>query len=72
MTAVRLEESRWTIADAADYLGTSPSTIRRLIARGDLAAYRYGPRLIRIDPEDVQRLRQPVTPLGSLRGGDAR
>lgn len=63
--------ARWTIPDTAEYLGTSPRTIRRLIAAGKLPAYRYGPRLIRIDPEDVNRLREPVTPLAELNSGDA-
>ena len=62
----------WTITDAAEMLGTSPQTIRRMIARGDLRAYRYGPRLIRIDPADVDAMRQPVTSLADLRGGDAQ
>ena len=63
---------QWTIADAAEYLGTSPSSIRRMIARGDLRAYRYGPRIIRIDPADLRAMRQPVTSLAELRGGTAR
>lgn len=72
MSTRALDVARWTIADTAEYLGTSTSTVRRLIAAGTLPAYRYGPRLIRIDPEDVTRLRQPVTPLAELRGGGAR
>ena len=61
-----------TLQDAADLLGTSPSSVRRMIARGDLRAYRYGPRLIRIDPADLRAMRQPVTSLAELRGGGAR
>lgn len=60
-----------TISDAATLLGSSPSTIRRMIARGDLRAYRYGPRIIRIDPADLRAMREPVTSLAELRGGDA-
>lgn len=40
-----------------------------MIARGDLRAYRYGPRLIRIDAADLRAMRQPVTSLAELRGG---
>ncbi|WP_298713548.1 helix-turn-helix domain-containing protein [Micrococcus sp. 2A] len=61
-----------TISDAAALLGASPNTVRRMIARGDLRAYRYGPRLIRIDPADLHALRVPVTSLAELRGADAR
>ena len=60
-----------TLAEAAKYLATSPQTIRRMIARGDLRAYRYGPRIIRIDPADLRAMREPVTSLAELRGGDA-
>jgi excisionase family DNA binding protein len=35
-------------------------TIRRWIARGDLIAYRIGPRLIRIDRESILRLASPI------------
>ena len=42
-----------------------------MIARGELRAYRYGPRLIRIDPADLAALREPVTSLADLRIGDA-
>ena len=58
-----------TLQDAADLLGASPSSVRRMIARGDLRAYRYGPRLLRIDPADLRAMRQPVTSLAELRGG---
>ncbi|MGJ5591608.1 helix-turn-helix domain-containing protein [Micrococcus lylae] len=63
-----------TIAETAEILATSPSTVRRFIAQGELRAYRYGPRLIRIDPDDLRRFREPVTPLADLRaaGGDTQ
>lgn len=48
------------MADAAAYLGVNPETIRRMIARGQLRAYRYGNRLVRIDPADVERMRRPI------------
>ncbi|MGW5854937.1 MULTISPECIES: helix-turn-helix domain-containing protein [Micrococcus] len=59
-----------TIAEAADRLQVSAVTVRRMIARGELNAYRYGPRLIRIDPADLLALREPVTSLAALRAGD--
>ncbi len=36
--------------------GVSTGTLRRLIAAGVLTAYRLGPRLLRVDPVDVDRL----------------
>lgn len=52
--------SPWSIQEAADYLGVNRETIRRWIARGDLKAHRVGPRLVRIDPADVVKLRRPI------------
>jgi excisionase family DNA binding protein len=45
-----------TIAAAAERLGLSTKSIRRRIADGTLPAYRIGPRLIRLDSADVDRL----------------
>ena len=52
--------SPWSIQEAADYLGVNRETVRRWIARGDLKAHRVGPRLVRIDPADVVKLRRPI------------
>lgn len=61
-----------TIVETAERLNVSPNTVRRMIAAGDLKAYRYGPRLIRIDPADILAAREPVTSLATLRAEDAR
>jgi excisionase family DNA binding protein len=45
-----------TIATAAERLGLSTKSIRRRIADGTLPAYRVGPRLIRLDAADIDRL----------------
>lgn len=55
-----MSDQQLTIADAAVRLKVSPHTIRRMIARGDLKAARYG-RSIRIDPRDLSRAGHPVT-----------
>lgn len=52
-TARRQFES---LAQAAERTGLSTRTLRRRIAEGRLPAYRGGPRIIRVDPEDVDRL----------------
>lgn len=52
-----------TIAQVADALSCSPDSIRRLIARGELRAYRFG-RLIRVASSDVGRAGRPITRLG--------
>jgi excisionase family DNA binding protein len=50
-----------TLEQAAQRLGVSPKTIRRRIADGTLTGYRTGPRLIRVDPAEVDAaLLRPV------------
>lgn len=56
-----------SIRDAAKYLGVSDDTIRRMISRGELSAYRYGPKIIRIDRRDIDKLRRPVTATADYR-----
>lgn len=43
-----------TIPQAAEVIGCSPLTIRRMISRGEIAAVRFG-RLIRIPPAALDR-----------------
>ncbi|SDS21584.1 DNA binding domain-containing protein, excisionase family [Friedmanniella luteola] len=45
-----------SIQAAAEAAKVSPITIRRRIASGDLAAYRFGPRIIRVDLNQVDAL----------------
>jgi len=42
-----------TIDQAAERHGVHPKTIRRRIADGTITGYRSGPRLIRVDPDEV-------------------
>jgi excisionase family DNA binding protein len=53
-----------TLARAAERTGLSTRTLRRRIAAGDLAAYRNGPRVIRLDPDDVDRLMVRIPTVG--------
>ncbi|MEZ5116965.1 MAG: helix-turn-helix domain-containing protein [Candidatus Nanopelagicales bacterium] len=45
-----------TIRQAAEILGVHQRTVRRRISDGSLPAYRLGPQLIRIRPDDLARL----------------
>lgn len=45
-----------SLAEAAERTGVSTRTLRRRISCGELTAYRAGPRIIRLDPDDVDRL----------------
>ena len=48
-----------TIYDAADVLEMNHYTVRRMIQRGDLKAYKIG-RSIRIKPEDIEKALRPI------------
>ena len=43
-----------TLAAAAEIAAVNPKTIRRRIADGTLAGYRIGPRLLRVDLNEVE------------------
>lgn len=45
-----------TIQQVADILQCEHTTVRAMISRGELKAYRYGPRMIRINPEDLKAM----------------
>ncbi len=51
-----LRPPKLSVEDAAALEGVSTRTIRRRIADGTLPAVRIGPRLIRIDQVDLDRL----------------
>lgn len=57
--AVALEQevpNGLTLAEVADARGVAVRTVRRWIAAGLLPAYRVGPRLVRIRPDDLEQL----------------
>ena len=45
-----------TLAVAAEYACLNPRTIRRRIAAGDLKGYRMGPRVVRVDLNELDRV----------------
>ncbi|OZC76363.1 hypothetical protein CH282_26150 [Rhodococcus sp. 06-418-1B] len=51
-----------SIEFAADYLGVDPRTIRNYIADGRLPAWRMGPRLVKVDENDLDSLLTPIGP----------
>lgn len=52
----------YTMTTGAEYLGVSVSTLRRLVARGEVNAHRVGARLIRFTRDDLDRAVKPVNP----------
>lgn len=49
-----------TQAQAAEYLGITPRTIREMIADGRLTAYRLGTRVVRLDLDEIDAAMTPV------------
>lgn len=49
-----------TMADAAAYAGVCTRTIRRYISAGRLTGYRFGPRVIRVDLNELDALLRPM------------
>lgn len=53
-----------SVAEAAEYLGLSTKTIRNMIDRGELPAWRVGRKAIRVDLRDLDAM---ITPIGGDR-----
>lgn len=58
------------LADGARYASVSNRTLRRWIAAGALTGYRAGPRLIRVDLNDLDALMTPI-PTAAIGGGNS-
>lgn len=56
-----------SVENAAHYLGVSTKTIRRYIAAGRVTGYRTGPRLIRVDLNELDAMLRPIPTVGGDR-----
>jgi len=56
----KIQRAYCGIAEAAIYLDITEKTVRKMIARGELAAYRINPRIIKIRIADLDALRQRI------------
>ena len=62
-----------SIKEVAELTGASPDTVRRWISRGELRAYYFSKRMIRIDWNDVLAMRKEVNPATfAARSGGAK
>ena len=50
----------------AEYLAVSVKTCRRMVSRGDLTAYRVGPKLLRLDAEELDRIARRIPAGGDI------
>lgn len=53
-----------SVASAAAYADVSPRTIRRWISAGLIPGYRVGPRLVKVDLEDLDLLARRIPAAG--------
>ncbi len=53
-----------SLPDAAEYACVSTKTVRRRIADGTLIGYRFGPRAIRVDLDELDRALAPIPAVG--------
>jgi excisionase family DNA binding protein len=56
-----------TLKVAADYADVHARTLRRWIAAGRVPAYRLGPRVIKVDLDELDEFMRPVTRTKRLR-----
>lgn len=54
-----------TLAAAAEYASCSTKTLRRRVADGTLTGYRFGPRALRIDLDELDDALRPIPTAGS-------
>jgi excisionase family DNA binding protein len=60
-TVTQSDSRRWaSLADGAEYLGVCERTCRRLINSGHITGYRAGPRLIRVDLNELDAMMRPI------------
>ena len=57
-----LPEKTIPLEDAANACGVTILTMRRWITEGRLRAYRLGPRLIRVNTDDINAMFEPLGP----------
>ncbi|WP_137875254.1 helix-turn-helix domain-containing protein [Rhodococcus sp. Q] len=53
-----------SIPQAADEYGVCTKTIRRYISAGRITGYRFGPRMIRVDLDEIDAMMRPLATAG--------
>lgn len=56
----RAQRRHPSLAEAAEIAGVHKTTVRRWIVEGRIRAYRIGPRLIRVDADDLDAMLRPL------------
>ncbi|WP_413247711.1 helix-turn-helix domain-containing protein [Rhodococcus sp. Z13] len=49
-----------SVPQAAEEFGVSSRTVRRYISAGRITGYRFGPRMIRVDLNEIEAMMRPM------------
>jgi excisionase family DNA binding protein len=65
MSANEVQKNRYvSLTFSAEILGVSERTIRRMIASGIIKGYKVGPRLVRVDLDEIEALPALIPTVG--------
>lgn len=64
LTNATLYKRLVTVEEAAAYVRCAPRTIRRYVSSGAIAGFRVGPRMLRVDLNEVDAMLRPIPTAG--------
>ncbi|MHD0278839.1 helix-turn-helix transcriptional regulator [Rhodococcus aetherivorans] len=67
MPASKSQRRLVSVPAAAEYAGVCSKTIRRRISDGTITGYRFGPRLIRVDLDEIDAVLRPLATAGGAK-----
>ena len=65
MPANKSQRRLSSLPDAADQYGVSAKTLRRYISAGRITGYRFGPRMLRVDLDELDAMMRPLAAGGA-------
>lgn len=65
MPANKSQRRLSSLPDAAEQYGVCTKTLRRYISAGRITGYRFGPRMLRVDLDELDALLRPLATGGA-------
>lgn len=65
MPANKSQRRLSSLPEAAEQYGVSSRTLRRYISAGHITGYRFGPRMLRVDLDELDALLRPLAAGGA-------
>lgn len=65
MPANKSQRRLSSLPEAAEQFGVSSRTLRRYISAGRITGYRFGPRMLRVDLDELDALLRPLAAGGA-------